>query len=112
MPVTARGPSADPFAVTEKLMQTFRMPRELVTFLRSEADAGGRDLTAYVNRHLDGLRTWFGLPAAASTLLEADRLALKMERYEYILHLLFQRSLELREQGPGFDAPGGQRKRR
>jgi hypothetical protein len=52
-------------------MQTFRMPRELVSFLREEANRNGRDLTAFVNRQLDGLRTWFGLPEAASTLLEA-----------------------------------------
>ena len=102
----------DPFSSTEKLMQTFRMPRELVTFLRGEADASGRDLTAFVNRHLDGLRTWFGLPEAASQLLEKDRQALKMHRYEYLLHIAFQRSLELREKGPGFDGPGVDRKRR
>jgi hypothetical protein len=111
MPTKSKTPSADPFSTTEKLMQTFRMPRELVTFLRGEADQSGRDLTAFVNRHLDGLRTWFGLPEAASTLLEADRQALRMERYEYLLHLLFQRSLELREQGPGFDAPGERKKK-
>jgi len=103
---------ADPFLVTEKVMQTFRMPRELVTFLRGEADQAGRDLTAFVNRHLDGLRTWFGLPEAASRLLEADRMALQMGRYEYLLHLLFQRSLELRDKGPGFDAPGTSERKR
>jgi hypothetical protein len=107
----SRGPS-DPFSTTEKLMQTFRMPRELVTFLKEDAARTGRDLTAYVNRMLDGLRTYFGLPLAATQLLEADREALKMQRYEYLLHLLFQRSLELREKGPGFDAPGASEKRR
>jgi hypothetical protein len=112
MPPKSKSGAADPFSSTEKLMQTFRMPRELVTFLRGEADRSGRDLTAFVNRHLDGLRTWFGLPEAASTLLEADREALKMGRYEYILHVLFQRSMELREKGPGFDAPGAERKKR
>jgi hypothetical protein len=97
---------------TEKLMQTFRMPRDLVTFLKGEATRNGLDLTAYVTRVLDGLRTWFGLPAAATVLLEADREALGMERHVYVLHLLFQRSLELREKGPGFDAPStGRRKR-
>jgi len=105
--------AADPFSTTEKLMQTFRMPRELVNFLKAEASQGGRDLTAYVNRMLDGLRAWFGLPEAATSLLEADREALGMERYEYLLHVLFQRSLELREKGPGFDAPGaGEKKKR
>jgi hypothetical protein len=97
--------SADPFSTTEKLMQTFRMPRELVVFLRGEANERGVDLTAHVVRHLEGLRTWFGLPAAAAALLEADREALGLGRYEYLLHVLYQRSLALREQPPGFDGP-------
>jgi hypothetical protein len=103
---------ADPFSGTEKLMQTFRMPRELVKFLRAEADQEGSDLTGFVNHHFEGLRTWFGLPGAASVLLEADRGALKMRRYEYLLHLLFQRSLELRDKGPGFDAPGAKARKK
>jgi hypothetical protein len=28
-----------------------------------------------------------------------------MGRYEYLLHLLFQRALVLREEEPGFDGP-------
>jgi len=35
-----------------------------------------------------------------------------MGRYEYLLHLLFQRSLALRERGPGFDGPGARERRR
>jgi hypothetical protein len=103
--------AADPFATTERVMQTFRMPRELVAFLRDEATGAGRDLTPHVNRYLDGIRTWFALPEAATRLLEEDRAAMKLDRYEYILHLLFMRSLELREKGPGFEAPGKDRKR-
>ncbi len=98
-----------PFQSTEKVMQTFRMTRELITFLKGEATEKGLDLTAYVNRMLDGVRTWFGLPEAASHLLDADREALKMGRYEYLLHVLFQRSLELRDKGAGFDAPASSR---
>ena len=107
----ATGPS-DPFTTTEKVMQTFRIPRELVTFLKQDAARTGRDLTAYVNRMLDGLRTYFGLPLAATQLLEADREALKMQRYEYLQHLVYQRSLELREKGPAFDAGGSGKKKR
>jgi hypothetical protein len=103
----------DPFTTTEKVMQTFRMSRELVTFLKGEATARGVDLTAHVVRHLEGLRTWFGLPAAAVALIEADREALGLGRYEYLLHLLFQRTLALREQPPGFDGPRtGERRKR
>jgi hypothetical protein len=99
-----------PFQSTEKIMQTFRISRELVTFLKGEAAAKELDLTACVNRMLEGLRTWFGLPEAASRLLEADREATKMGRFEYLLHVLYERSLELREKGPGFDAPGAEHK--
>jgi hypothetical protein len=101
----ARNLIDDSSAPSDKQMQTFRMPRPLVTFLKSEAKRGGRDLTAHVVRWLDGIRTYFGLPEAATRLLEADRKLLGMERFEYLLHVLYQRSLELREKGPGHDAP-------
>jgi len=97
---------------TEKIMQTFRMPRELVAALRVEADQKGLDLTALVIRWLHGFLTDFGLPEAATALLDEDRAALRMDRDTYVLHLLFQRSLAAREQGPGFDAPRGARKGR
>jgi hypothetical protein len=86
-------------------MQTFRMPRELVAFLRSEAERGGRDLTHHVTRCLEGVRTYFGLPAAASAQLEADRKALGMDRLEYLQHALYRRALQVREAGPGADGP-------
>jgi len=97
---------------SDKQMQTFRMPRELVAFLRSEAERGARDLTGHVLRCLEGIRTYFGLPAAATALLEADRRALGMERLEYLLHVLYHRSLQLREKGPGFDGPSSPDQRR
>lgn len=40
-------------------MQTFRIPRELVTFLKEDAAKNGLDLTAYVNKMLEGVRTWY-----------------------------------------------------
>ena len=105
------GPS-DPFTTTEKVMQTFRLPRELVTFLKADAARTGLDVTAYVHRMLDGVRTYYGLPLAVTQLLEPDREALKMQRYEYFQHLVFQRSMQLREKGPGFDALGGGEKKK
>jgi hypothetical protein len=90
-----------------RVMQTFRLPRELVVFLKAEAAQGSRDLTAHVVRWLEGLRSYFGLPEAATALMELDRKVLGMERFEYMLHALYQRSLVLREKGPGFDAPSG-----
>ena len=92
-------------AAGEKQMQTFRMPRHLVAFLKLEAAREQRDLTGQVVRSLEGIRTYFGLPEAATALLESDRRALGMARFEYLLHVVYQRSLGVREQGPGFDAP-------
>jgi len=100
----AKGPN-DPYSSTEKVMQTFRLPRELVTFLKEDAARNGLDLTAYVNRLLDAVRTWYGMPVAAAQLLTADQEARKMRRHEYLQHLVFERSLALRDRGVGFDAP-------
>lgn len=97
------------FTTSEKLMQTFRMPRDLVTFLKSEAQRRGIDLTAYVTRVLDGLRSHYGLPAPAARMLDEDREALGVDRVDYLLHLLYERSIAVREKGPGFDAKRAKR---
>jgi hypothetical protein len=99
----------DPFSNTEKLMQTFRMPRELVAFLKGEATRRGMDLTAYVTKILDGLRTYYGLPNPAVKALDEDREALGMDRAEYLLNILYERSILVRDKGPGFDAKRSKR---
>jgi len=109
MPVKPKAPD---YPSSDRLMQAFRMPRDLVGFLKQEADAAGSGLTGHVLRYLEGIRTWFGLPKVATELLEADREALRLTRFEYLLHVFFQRSLELRERGPGFDAGVVERLRR
>jgi len=88
------------------------MPRDLVVALRAEEDRKGLDLTALVVKLTHGILTDFGLPEAAAALLDEDRAALHMDRDTYVLHLLFQRSLAVREHGSGFDAPKGARKGR
>jgi hypothetical protein len=93
----------------EKVAQTFRMPRELVEFHRVEAAQSGRDLTGQVLRVLEGFRSFFGLPEAAVAQLEADRRRLGMDRFAYLLHVLYSRALEIRAKGVGFDAPGDHR---
>ncbi len=112
------GPTKEPAAAPtfaasgDKRILTFRMPRDLAAFLKAEALRGRRDVTAHVVRWLEGLRTYFGLPEAATALLESDRKALAMERFEYMLHVLYQRSLLLREKGAGFDSPQSQERQR
>src|SRR5574341_177266 len=99
----------EPFTTTEKLMQTFRMSRDLVTFLKGEATRRGVDLTAFVTRVLEGLRNQYGLPGPAARLLDEDREALGVDRVDYLLHLLYERSIAVREKGPGFDAKRAKR---
>src|SRR5512147_350065 len=108
--MTYRRPQApEPFTTTEKLMQTFRMSRDLVAFLKREATDRGVDLTAFVTRVLEGLRNHFGLPAPAARVLDEDREALGVDRVDYLLHLLYERSIAVREKGPGFDAKRAKR---
>lgn len=97
---------------SEKVMQTFRMPRDLVALVKAEAARKGLDTTALVVRLLHGYLTDFGLPPAATHQLDADREALGMDRMGYLVHLLYHRGLEVREKGPGFDAPAKERKGR
>jgi len=89
----------------EKVVQTFRLPVSLVGYLRKQAQDRGLDLTALVNRALDGVRTYFGAPPSAAKALEDDRHALKMDKLQYFLHVFHERSKLVDAQGPGFDDP-------
>jgi hypothetical protein len=113
VPPRAKIPNVTEETTGEKVMLTFRMPLELAAFVKVEALKGGRDVTAHVNRWLEGFRSYFGLPSAAQAVLEADRKALGLDRFEYLLHLCYQRLQELRDKPPGFDgAPQVERRRR
>lgn len=98
----------DPEALSgNKIVRTFRMPVDLVHTLGREATQRGLDLTALVLRILHGYLTYFALPEAAIAQLEADREALKMDRNQYLSHLLYHRCMAIREHGVGFDDPYG-----
>jgi hypothetical protein len=103
-------PSPPPPVTTEKVMQTYRMPRDLVDYLKKQAQDRGLDLTAFVNRVLDGYRTYYGLPLAVSEVLESDREALAMGKLEYFLHVFYRRSEAIQANKPGFDNPTAKRR--
>jgi hypothetical protein len=103
-------------ASAEKTIVSIRMPIEVLKFLESESRARaaglglkGDDLesavniTAQINRMLESLRTWFGLPALVADAVEKDRTALGLGRLEYLQHLVFRRYEALAKNGPGFD---------
>jgi hypothetical protein len=89
----------------DKVMQTYRLPRELVSFLKKQAEDRGLDLTAFVNRVLDGYRTYYGLPIVASEVLERDREELDMDQLDYFLHAFYRRAELIQKNKPGFDGP-------
>jgi hypothetical protein len=109
---TSRGSVAS----AEKTIISIRMPIEVLNFVEAESRhraAGlglkGEDLesainiTAQINRMLEGLRTWFGLPAMVAEAVEKDRFALGLGRLEYLQYLVFRRYEALAKHGPGFD---------
>jgi hypothetical protein len=111
-PETTRGSPAS----AEKTIISIRMPIEILSFVEAEARARagrlglkGEDLesavniTATINRSLEALRSWFGLPAIVAELVEKDRDALGLGRLEYLQYLVFRRYEALVKQGPGFD---------
>jgi hypothetical protein len=96
---------------SEKVVQTFRMPLDVVHAFKAEAAAGGRDATAHVIRVMDGYQRYYGLPRAIVEKLEEVRRGLGMDRFEYFQHVLYGRSEAVQTQGPGFDWPdSGKRK--
>ena len=106
-----QSPPSPPAPVsTEKVMQTYRLPRDLVDYLKKQAQDRGLDLTAFVNRILDGYRTYYGLPLAVSETLEADREALGMGKLDYFLHVFYRRSEAIQANKPGFDNPTAKRR--
>jgi len=106
-------------ASAEKSIISIRMPVEVLNFVEGESRARaaalglkGADLesainiTAQINRMLEGLRSWFGLPAIVAEAAEKDRAALGLGRLEYLQYLVFRRYEAAAKNGPGFDREG------
>ena len=115
VPETTRGSPAS----AEKTIISIRMPIEVLNFVEGESRAraaglglrgedleGAINITAQINRMLESLRTWFGLPAMVAEAAEKDRAALGLGRLEYLQYLVFRRYEALAKNGPGFDREG------
>ena len=112
-------PSRGVAASAEKSIISIRMPIEVLNFVEGESRAraaalglkgadleGAINITAQINRMLEALRTWFGLPAIVAEAAEKDRAALALGRLEYLQYLVFRRYEALVKNGPGFDKDG------
>jgi len=97
---------------SEKVMQTYRLPLDIVYVLKADALARGSDTTAHVIRVLEGFQRHYGLPRAIVETLEEDRRLLGMDKFEYFQHVLYRRSEAVQARGPGFDRPDGGKRRK
>lgn len=86
-----------------KVLAAFRIPKQLHSTMQQEARAEDLDLTAYVNRLFDGVLHHFGMPSVVEEMLERDRQALKLTRYDYLQYVLYRRHEAVGREGPAFD---------
>ena len=114
-------PSRGVAASAEKSIISIRMPVEVLRFVEDESRARGAalglkgpdlenaiNITAQINRTLEALRSWFGLPAIVAEAAEKDRAALGLGRLDYLQYLVFRRYEAIVKNGPGFDREGPQ----
>ena len=112
-------PSRGVVASAEKSIISIRMPVEVLRFVEDESRTRGAALglkgpdlenainvTAQINRTLEALRSWFGLPAIVAETIEKDRATLGLGRLEYLQYLVFRRYEATVKNGPGFDRDG------
>jgi hypothetical protein len=87
----------------EKVVVTFRFPRDLADFLNVEAKRRGWSMNEFLVTITHDLYTWYALPEMVTEQLEEDRAALELDRRKYATHVLMRRYHEVLEKGPGFE---------
>jgi hypothetical protein len=96
----------------EKVVVTFRFPRDLAAWLGSEAKLRGWSMNEFLVTLTHDLYSWYALPEMVTAQLERDRQALGLDRRKYVTHVLMRRYHEVLENGPAFDrapGPGGKK---
>jgi hypothetical protein len=88
---------------SDKQILSFRIPKNLLEWMRATSTAREWSVNELVVRLLDGARAWFGLPRAMADIIEEDRKAMGMDEYDYLAHLVGRRYDLVRENGAGFE---------
>jgi hypothetical protein len=94
---------------TEKVVVTFRFPRDLASWLSREAEKRGWSMNEFMVTVAHDLFSWFALPDIVVEQLEADCAAMGTDRRKYITRVLMRRYHEVLEKGPGFEKAAGKR---
>jgi hypothetical protein len=104
MTTTRRGAGTRPEPAARE-RQAWRLPQQLVEFLKREAKEHGNDVTQFATRIFRAFGD-YDLPRSSIVALEADREALRMRRWDYYVHAFDRRARMIGQHGPGFDAAG------
>ncbi len=91
----------------EKVVVTFRFPRDLAAWLNAEAKQRGWSMNEFLVTLTHDLFAWYALPDMVTDQLERDREALGLDRRKYVMHVLMLRYHEVLEDGPAFDKKAG-----
>jgi hypothetical protein len=89
----------------EKRIISWWLPAELRRFLRDEAAEMRWDLTPFATALLNAYAGFYPLLEERAALLERDRQANDLDRWEYFRHVWSHREERIAAEGPGFDAP-------
>src|SRR4051812_2861335 len=90
-------------ASVETVQLTFRVPVDVESWLKKQAEQNQESLTDVMRRFIDDFRTLYGLPEIIVEKLEADAKALGRNRRQYLMQLLALRYEQVLAKGPGFD---------
>jgi hypothetical protein len=88
---------------SEKVVVTFRFPRDLASWLGREAEKRGWSMNEFMVTVAHDLFGWYALPDIVVEQLEADAEAMGLDRRKYITRVLMRRYHEVLEKGPGFE---------
>jgi hypothetical protein len=104
-------PARSGMNTTEKIVVTFRFPRDIADWLAHEARKRGWSMNEFMVTIAHDLYAWYALPNVVVEQLEADCEALGLDRRRYMTQVLMRRYHEILERGPGFERKSGAKER-
>ncbi len=105
-------PARSTMKSSEKVVVTFRFPRDLANWLNSEAKSRGWSMNEFLVTLTHDLFAWYSLPDIVVEQLEEDCDALGLDRRKYMTRVLMRRYHEVLEKGAGFEKKAGTSERR
>lgn len=80
-----------------------RIPASIYSWMREEVRGRDQSLNDFIVQAMADLKDFYGLPWTMAVRLHHDAAALKLDRREYMMHLLTRRYEQLLTKPHGFD---------